>query len=220
MVPAAWRRLVSPRHEPAPDRRAYTLCTMERLQDSLRRRDFFVSRSERWADPRIKLLQGAQWETVRPQVCRALGRSESPEPELDALAQQLDVAYQRTANNFASNDAVRIELVKGRDTLTVTGLDKLEEPASLVKLREQVMDRLPRVDLPEVLLEIHARTGFAHEFNHISEGAARAVDLPTSLCAVLLAEACNIGLEPVAHADIAALTRRRLSWIQQNYIPG
>ena len=27
---------------------------------------------------------------------------------------------------------------------------KLEEPASLVKLREQVMDRLPRVDLPEV----------------------------------------------------------------------
>jgi hypothetical protein len=218
MVPAAWRRLVLPRHEPEPDRRAYTLCTMERLQDSLRRRDVFVSKSERWGDPRIKLLQGAQWETVRPQVCRALGRSESPEPELNALAQQLDAAYQRTASNFASNDAVRIEPVKGRDTLTVTGLDKLEEPASLVKLREQVMDRLPRVDLPEVLLEIHARTGFAHEFNHISEGAARAADLPTSLCAVLLAEACNIGLEPVAHADIAALTRRRLSWIQQNYI--
>jgi TnpA family transposase len=218
MVPAAWRRLVLPRHEPEPDRRAYTLCTMERLQDSLRRRDVFVSKSERWGDPRIKLLQGAQWETVRPQVCRALGRRESPEPELNALAQQLDAAYQRTASNFASNDAVRIEPVKGRDTLTVTGLDKLEEPASLVKLREQVMDRLPRVDLPEVLLEIHARTGFAHEFNHISEGAARVADLPTSLCAVLLAEACNIGFEPVAHADIAALTRRRLSWIQQNYI--
>ena len=71
------------------DRRAYTLCAMERLQDSLRRRDVFVPRSERWGDPRVKLLQGAQWETMRPQVCRALGRSESPEPELHALAQQL-----------------------------------------------------------------------------------------------------------------------------------
>jgi TnpA family transposase len=42
-------------------------------------------------------------------------------------------------------------------------------------------------------------------------------DLPISLCAVLLAEACNIGLEPVARSDIPALTRGRLSWVQQNY---
>jgi hypothetical protein len=113
---------------------------------------------------------------------------------------------------------VRVEQMDGRDTLTVTGLDKLEEPASLMKLRDQVLARLPRVDLPEVLLEMHARTGFTHEFTHISEGAARVMDLPVSLCAVLLAEACNIGLEPVAHADISALTRGRLSWLQRHYI--
>jgi TnpA family transposase len=217
-VPTAWRRLVQPRHEPQADRRAYTLCALAGLQESLRRRDVFVSRSERWGDPRVKLLHGAQWETLRPQVCRALGRKESPEPEFHALAQQLDAAYQRTAANFSTNDAVRVEQVDGRDTLTVTGLDKLDEPPSLLTLRDQVQVLLPRVDLPEVLLEIHARTGFAHEFTHLSEGAARVADLPISLCAVLLAEACNIGLEPVVRADIPALTRSRLSWVQQNYI--
>jgi Tn3 transposase DDE domain len=155
---------------------------------------------------------------MRSQVCRALNRNESPEPELDMLAQQLDSAYQRTAENFTSNAAVRIEQVQGRDTLTLTGLDKLDEPPSLIKLRDEVLARLPRVDLPEVLLEIHARTGFALEFTHISEGEARASDLPVSLCAVLLAEACNIGLEPVVRSDIVALTRGRLSWVQQNYI--
>jgi TnpA family transposase len=218
IVSRAWRRLVLPRHTPGVDRQAYTLCAMERLQESLRRRDVFVAKSERWGDPRVKLLQGPQWAAVRSQICRALGRSEAPEPELHALSQHLDAAYQRTAANLPMNAAVRIEQVEGRDTLTVTGLDKLEEPVSLIKLREQVLARLPRVDLPEVLLEIHARTGFAHEFTHISEGAARVVDLPMSLCAVLLAEACNIGLEPVAHAATPALTRGRLSWIQQNYI--
>ena len=35
---------------------------------------------------------------------------------------------------------------------------------------------------------------------------------------VLLAEACNIGLEPVVRSDVAALTRGRLNWVQQNYI--
>jgi TnpA family transposase len=218
VVPNAWRRLVRPPRTAEVDRRAYTLCTLEGLQDSLRRRDVFVSRSERWGNPRIKLLQGAHWEAMRSQVCRALNRNESPEPELDMLAQQLDSAYQRTAENFTSNAAVRIEQVQGRDTLTLTGLDKLDEPPSLIKLRDEVLARLPRVDLPEVLLEIHARTGFALEFTHISEGEARASDLPVSLCAVLLAEACNIGLEPVVRSDIVALTRGRLSWVQQNYI--
>jgi hypothetical protein len=65
---------------------------------------------------------------------------------------------------------------------------------------------------------MHARTGFATEFTHISEGAARVEDLPISLCAVLLAEAWNIGLEPVVRSDVPALTRGRLSWVQQNYI--
>jgi hypothetical protein len=155
---------------------------------------------------------------MRSQVCRALNRHESPEPELAALTYQLDAAYQRTAANFPTNSAVRIEPVKGRDTIILTGLDKLEEPSSLVKLRDEVFARLPRVDLPEVLLEIHTRTGFAHESTHISEGDARAADMPVSLCAVLLAEACNIGLEPVISSEVAALTRGRLSWVQQSYI--
>jgi TnpA family transposase len=217
-IPAAWRRLVVPRRALIADRQAYTLCAVERLQEHLRRRDVFVARSERWGDPRVKLLQGTQWDALRPRVCRALGRSESPEPELHALAEQLAAAYQRTAANFPANDAVRVAQVKGRDTLTLSGLDKLEEPPSLLKLRDAVLRRLPRVDLPELLLEIHARTGFAHTFTHISEGDARVADLPISLCAVLLAEACNIGLEPVVRSDIPALTRSRLSWVQQNYL--
>ena len=41
-------------------------------------------------------------------------------------------------------------------------------------------------------------------------------DLPISGCAVLLAKACTIGLEPVVRSDVAALTRGRLHWVQQN----
>jgi hypothetical protein len=100
------------------------------------------------------------------------------------------------------------------ESITLTGLDKLAEPASLITLREQVAALLPRVDLPEALLEIQARTGFASEFTHISEGAARVTDLTVSLFAVLLAEACNIGLEPLVRADTPALTRGRLAWVQ------
>ncbi len=51
------------------DRHAYPFCALERLQDALRRRDVYVAPSERWANPRAKLLQGANWEAARPDVC-------------------------------------------------------------------------------------------------------------------------------------------------------
>jgi TnpA family transposase len=38
------------------------------------------------------------------------------------------------------------------------------------------------------------------------------------VCAVLVAEAANVGLEPLARPEVAALTRGRLSWVAQNYL--
>jgi TnpA family transposase len=137
---------------------------------------------------------------------------------LENLGKQLDETYRRAANNLPANAAVTIEREGRCDVLKLTPLDKLEEPASLVDLRENVTARLPRVDLTEVLLEVQAWTNFATEFRHVSEADARVADLDLSLCAVLLAEACNVGLEPLVRPDIPALTRGRLSWVQQNYI--
>jgi TnpA family transposase len=75
------------------------------------------------------------------------------------------------------------------------------------------------VDLPDLLLEVHAKTGFANEFDHVAEGGgARVEDLHKSVCAVLLAEACNVGLEPLVDPSDPTLTRSRLSWVRQNYL--
>jgi TnpA family transposase len=76
---------------------------------------------------------------------------------------------------------------------------------------------LPRVDLPELLLEVHAWTGYLDQFTHLSEAGARMDDLAVSVAAVLVAEACNVGLRPVLKAGVPALTRGRLSHVDQNY---
>ena len=217
VIPAAWKRLVVGSDKQV-DRRAYTLCVLEQLQDALRRRDIYVVASERWGDPRAKLLQGAMWEALRPQVCRTLQRQADAGPELEKLSTLLDEAYRRTAANLPNNTAVKIETHASKDTFTLTGLDKLEELPALLRLRDKAGALLPKVDLPEVLLEMHSRTGFADEFTHLSEAGTRIQDLPLSVCAVLLAEACNIGLEPLVKADNPALSRDRLSWVQQNYL--
>jgi hypothetical protein len=122
------------------------------------------------------------------------------------------------AARLPDNPAVRFEIVGDKHELILSPLDKLEEPASLVALRKKVASMLPRVDLPELMLEIASRTGFTDAFTHISERTARATDLHISLCAVLMAEACNTGPEPLIRNDVPALHRDRLSWVDQNYL--
>ncbi len=212
-----WKRLVFDK-EGRATKRGYTLCFLDRLQDALRRRDVYVENSDRWGDPRAKLLQGSDWQANRIQVCRSLGHPLNPKDAITGLACQLDAAYKQVAANFDDNHAVNLDLSGKRPSLTITNLDKLDKPPSLARLSKQVDDLLPAVDLTELLLEIHAHTGFADEFTHVSESNARADDLTISICAVLLAEACNIGLEPLIKHQVPALTRHRLSWVKQNYL--
>ena len=200
------------------DRTAYVFCCLDRVRSALRRRDIFIAPSVRHADARLGLLSGSAWAAARPAICRSLGHSLSAQETISAFSRELHQTYQTVAANLPSNPDARVEQVDGKDDLIVTPLDKLNEPDSLVKLREAVNARLPRVDLPEVLLEIATRTDFTAKFTHVSERESRMQDLPTSLCAGLIAEACNIGLEPLTRNDVPALRRARLSWVSQNFI--
>ena len=114
-------------------------------------------------------FSGSAWAAARPTICRSLGHSLSAEETVAALSGELDQTYRTVAANLPSNPGALVEQVDGKDDLIVTPLDKLDEPDSLVKLRAEVNARLPRVDLPEVLLEIAARTDFTSKFTHVSE---------------------------------------------------
>jgi hypothetical protein len=133
------------------------------------------------------------------------GRHANRDPA--ARPERLDAAYQDTAANLPKNAAVQVD----GGELVLSVLDKLEEPPSfLVALKAAVATRmalLVLVDLPELLLEMHTRTDFADGFTHASEGGARAGGVTTSLCAVLLAEACNTGFEPPIRRDNPAVRR-------------
>lgn len=213
---AAWQKVVYDENGQI-QQRAYTFWVLTRVHEALRRHDLFVTPSERYSDPRAQLLQGRAWEAVRPQILRTLDRTIDAERELRDLEEKLNAAYQQTAERWPQNTDVRIEVIQGKSRVVLTALDKLEEPASLETLRGQVHSLLPRIDLPELLLEVNTWTGFADVFTHFSEGGSRVEDLTTSICAVLIAEACNIGLEPVVQWGVPALTRDRLTWVEQNY---
>jgi TnpA family transposase len=217
-VGPAWKRHALDEAGRVIDSRAYVLAVLEAFRAALKRRDVFVPAGVRYADPRRGLLGGEAWNAARLTICRSLDRSPDAEAEIGDLASRLDRAWRQVAAHLPDNPAARIERKGSRDELVLSPLDRIERPQSLVALQAGIAARMPRVDLPDVMLEIAARTGFADAFTHASERHARVEAFPLSLCGALIAHACNIGFEPVIRADQPALSRTRLSWVSQNFI--
>jgi hypothetical protein len=220
------RALISRRWRPlAIDERGeldqvmYTFCVMLHLNRALHQRNVFIAPSHRWHDPRARLIPEDLWPQMRPQVCRLLGLSPEADVEMDRLAVQMDNAYRQAIESFDDNTDVWVEPDnEGRLRLHLSRLEAVEEPESLPALKQAVENSLPPVDLPQLLLEIHQITGFAHEFVHISETHSHAEDLSLSVCAVLMSEACNIPLTSLVDPDVEALSEDRLLWVKQHHI--
>jgi Tn3 transposase DDE domain len=135
---------------------------------------------------------------------------------MTTLRQQLAQTYRTGAARLPPNPAVRSDTRRGKERRVLSPLEQLAEPPSRVALRAAVAARLPRVDLPELFLESIARPGFATAFPPGRARTAHVDHFAVRLCAVLLAEACNSGREPLVCQDVPALQRARVVWVRQH----
>jgi hypothetical protein len=213
----SWRRLVlSASHlEPGTvDWKAYAFCVLEQFHRMLRRREVFAKNSSKWGDPRAKLLDGEAWEQARPAVLASLGLPEKAGEHLTARAALLDGTYREVAGRVPENSQIVFD-DDGR--LHFAALEPEPEPASLRDLREAVEAMLPRVDLPEALLEVFYWTGADRAFTSVTGGEARLKDLHVTVAALLVAHGCNVGYTPVIGAA-DPLKYGRLSHVDQTYL--
>jgi hypothetical protein len=215
VVIGPWRRLVfgHPRFaDGTVDKNAYVFCVLEQFHRHLKHREIYAEGSGRWRDPQAQLLEGPAWASVKDAVLTALGLPEdraATDAMLTGRARLLDEAYRDVAARLA--EGANTDVTVGDDgRLHVAALKAIPEPPSLVDLRRRVRAMLPRVDLPELLLEVMGWvTGFMAAFTSLSGGRARLADLDVSVAACLTASALNIGYAPVAKQGVEALERAR-----------
>lgn len=218
VISKAWQPHVMNKEGEPCNARAYVFATIDAWRKAIKRRDIYANPGIRYADPRLGMLEGRFWQGSKGVVCRSLNRSLDGAEEIGRLVDTLDTTFKRVATRAEQNSDLRFEMAKGKRRIVVSKLDRMAEPDSLIRLRSQVHRLLPKAGIPDILLEVMRRTGFENTFTHLSDRPAKTDHFEASLCAVLVAQGCNIGFEPIVRDDHAALKRNRLSWIAQNFI--
>ncbi|MDV1990964.1 hypothetical protein RZR61_27440, partial [Escherichia coli] len=75
-----------------------------------------------------------EWQAQRVPVCRALGHPTDGHKGVQQLAVQLDETWKTVASRFEGNAEVHICHDGKHPSLTISSLEKLEEPPSLHRL--------------------------------------------------------------------------------------
>jgi len=214
LLRGSWRRIVL-LEDGTVDWKGYTLCVLEQFHRGLLHRDIHAVYSRKWSDPREKLLAGETWRVAKPQLLASLELPEDSAEHLADLSRTLDETYREVVDRLPDQVAVSF----GEDgRLHLSSLKAEPDPPSLEELRMVTGRMLPRVDLPEVLLEVADWTGYMSAFESLSGGGSRLRDLEVSVAALLVAQGCNTGLTPVVNSSVPALTRDRLLHVDQNYL--
>jgi len=211
-VPTRWRPYVNDNPDPTKRRHYFELCVLWELRGALRAGDVWLEGSRRYADPETYLVPREDWPGLRAEVCREIQAPEDGTDRLREREQELSGLLDRVEALIAKGGDVRME----GDDLVVSPLEAEEKPESTAELERHIDERLPLVELSELLIEVDGWTRFSDDFEHAGGTEPRGRELRTHLYASVLAQACNLG--PVRMARISDLTYQKLAWCMNWYV--
>jgi TnpA family transposase len=144
------------------------------------------------------------------------GTDPSPQRQLRRLDAELHSAVAGLQAVLADPSAEGLARLGDDGELIVSPLPAEQIPGEAEALRVATAARLPRVQLPALLIEVDQMTGFSEEFTHAGGAQPRNPELTRNLYASLIAYACNLGYAGMA--DASGISEDALAWTSQWYL--
>lgn len=173
-------------------RKPWEYSVVKALRGAFRSGDIWLPVSRRYADPESYLIPQDKWPAMRSETCAILRIEEDVEAHLRRKQEELNAKLELVDRHFPDYDEVRLT---NEGALVVTPLERMQESSTLKALRDEVLARLPRVDLADILVEVGAWTRFPDRLERAGGTDSRTPDLLQYLYGVIIALACNLGLQ-------------------------
>lgn len=210
-VPSRWQAYVIDEQGHC-HRRYWELCLLWQMREALRAGNLWIEGSRRYANPESYLISPDRWPELRVEACRLMKAPEDGVVRLNQRAGEMRAAASVLARQLAGQGTVRIE----DGELVVGPLEAEERPASSAALEEMIVERLPHVEVPELLIEVDRWTNYTACFTHAGGSEGRGTNRLPTLYASLLAQSGNFGLTQMAR--MSEFSYQHLLWTTNWYL--
>lgn len=219
VVPTAWRSLVVRQTKKGTERISrisYELCVMRELREKLRCKEIWVEGADRYRNPDEDVP--TDFIQQRETYYRALNQPLDVETFINREKQALADALAMLNTGMPRNPKVKIGERNGKGWISLTPLEAIPEPASLLQLKAEVKGRWGWTSLLDMLKETDLRVNFTDLFKSatVYENLPHFV-LQRRLLYCLYAFGTNTGLSRIAPGD-DAITYRDLLYVRRRFI--
>lgn len=218
----------------------YELCVLFELRAKLRSGDIWVIGSRRYARLGSYLISAEDWTHMRPAVCELLslpedgaGRLQLRQAELQELYIQFDrffdeLVKKHSRKSLKADDLPayfdpalhlerKIDIRMENGKMIVTKLPGEQISPSSEALKKEISERLPEIELTDLLIEVDGWMNFSRHFAHPSGSEPRRSPDALHHCyASILAQACNFGFMQMQR--MSGLTYRKMAWFSTWYL--
>lgn len=180
-------------------RRYYEMALLWELRLALRSEGVWVKNARRYNNQQTYLIPSAIWPEQKQEVSRLTYTSLDGNVRLQERGEELTILAERVEKLLVDpNSVIRIE----QDKWILPPLEQEDQPESVKKLEQAIAQRLPRLDIADLLIEVDQWTNFSASFTHLSESKAPsdAREL-RHLYASVLAQGANFSLAEMSRTS-------------------
>ena len=186
--------------------RFYELCVLWELRSRLRSGEVWSPHSKRYSNPDSWLIPLELWDGVRSEYLPLIRFPSTWLEKRSTCAQEYKAAISALNGELKTESNIRIE----NNRLVITPFSSRNDAESVTRLQAEITNRLPRVELTDLLIEVDSWLEFSECFTHAAGEAHRLGDFHKRLYVALFVGACNLEHDRLAFQ--ASLSSEQLRW--------
>ena len=143
-------------------RKDYECAVFRVLRVKLRHKEIWIKNSYKYRDPEEDTPK--DFDERQEEYFALVDPPLSGKIFIDRLRQELCEQVIELDHNFPKNDLVKIVKRKGKPWISLTPLQKIEEPKIVQRIKEAILDNWGIIDLLDVVKEVDLRENFTNYF--------------------------------------------------------
>jgi hypothetical protein len=195
------------------DRHLWEIATLAGLRDRLRSGDVWVEGGRTFCRLEDQLMSSTAFSARKAAGDLRLGVPHDADVWIAEKQRELDFKLKKLNYQARTGKLVGVRLVNG--VLSISK-QRTKVPKTKVEAAKWlILDRMPQIDITDLLAEVDTWTNFAQLFTHLRTGDE--VRHTPALLAAILGDGTNLGAKRMADAS-AGISERQITWARLFHI--